>query len=168
MTAPTATHPAPEWLRELAAGRTRYEEMLGWPVRMEVTPRRLTVPVGTTFDALSMPAALGERVLTWLRIAMLAGPVTTSPDGDEWVLLAQPAPAPRPSIPAELCRLGVRPAPRGASIVIPTPTRGGSERGERWIEPPRTDRSLPPWPVLIGATRRVAAGMAGSVKAPQL
>jgi len=38
--------------------------------------------VGTVLDTLSMPAALGELVLAQLRIAMLAGTMTTSPDCD--------------------------------------------------------------------------------------
>ncbi len=149
-----------EWLRELAAARTHYEELLGWPVRMEVGQRCLTVPVGRALDALIMPAPLGEKVLAELTIMMLAGPVTTGPGGGWWTFLSRPVPAPRPGVPAALRRLRVRPAPRGTPVIIPTPVDGDS--GWRWIQPPHSGGSLPQWPLIIGATRRVGAEAVGS------
>lgn len=158
MNAPTTTFPAPEWLRTLAAARTHYEELLGWPVRVQVQQRYLTVPVGMALDALTMPATLGEKVLAELTISMLAGPVTADPGGDWWTFLSHPAPAPRLGVPAALRRLRVHPAPRGTPVIIPTSLDGGGESRWQWIEPPRPGRSLPPWSVVVGATRRVAAG----------
>lgn len=66
MDAPTATSVVPEWLRELAAARTRYQELLGGPVLRRWAACR-TVPVGMALDGLTMPAPLGARVLAELR-----------------------------------------------------------------------------------------------------
>jgi hypothetical protein len=104
-------------------------------------------------DAITMPAALGRRVLAELQIAMLAGPVISGP-GEWWTFITEPATAPRPAVPAELCRAKVHIAPRGAHVVIP-PRREALE----WIKRPQPQHALPPWSVVIGATRRVAAHM---------
>lgn len=162
MDAPITVSPVPEWLRELAAARTHYEDLLGWPVQMQVQQRCLTVPVGPALDALTMPATLGETVLAELTITMLAGPVTADPGGDWWTFLSHPVAASRLSVPAALRRLRVRPAPRGTPVVIPTHPGGDGANGWRWIEPPHPGRSLPPWSVITGATRRVAAAAVGS------
>lgn len=60
MTAAT-THPVPEWLRELTAARTYYEELLGWPVRVQVQRRRLTIPVGTALEPSPCPQPSARR-----------------------------------------------------------------------------------------------------------
>lgn len=155
----TATHPAPDWLRELATARTRYEELLGWPVCMDVQSRCVAVSVGTVLDAVTMPTTLGEKVRAELGFAMAAGPVATDPEGDRWTFLTQPAAA-RRDIPAELRELEVHAAPHGTPVVIPTRLEHADDRGWRWVELPYPRQSLPQWSVVLGATRRIAAGLA--------
>ncbi|MGH3978732.1 MAG: hypothetical protein ACRDRZ_06990 [Pseudonocardiaceae bacterium] len=162
MNIPTTTHPAPDWLRELTNARTRYEELLGWPVCVEVQPRHVRVPVGAVLDAITMPASLGEQVLTELTVTMQAGPVTAGPNADPWTFLTQPATAPCPGTPADLDRLEVRLLPRGAYANLPTQLDSGNDSAWRWIESPQLCQSLPPWTAVIGATRRVAAALVTS------
>lgn len=153
----TATHPAPDWLRELATARTSYEELLGWPVCMNVQSRCVAVPVGRVLDTITMPATLGEKVRVELGFPMPAGPVAEDPGGDRWTFLTQPTAAARRDIPAELCELEVHAAPHGAHVVIPTRLDGAGEREWRWVELPHPRQSLPPWSAVLGATRRIAA-----------
>ena len=155
----TATHPAPDWLRELATARTRYEELLGWPVCMDVLSQCVAVPVGTVLDTVTMPAILAQKVRVELGFTMPAGPVAADPDGDWWTFLTEPATAARHDIPAELRELEVHTARHGAHVVIPTRLDGADDRGWRWVELPHPHQSLPPWSALLGATHRIAAGL---------
>jgi hypothetical protein len=159
-TSPPTTPPAPQWLRDLVAARTHYEELLGWPVTVDVEPPRLVVAVGQVLDAVTMPATLGGSVLAELRITMLAGPVIADPGGAWWTFLAAPAAASRPDIPAELHARRVHLTPRGAHVIIPNLTAGDGL--PRWIEPPRPHHQLPPWSAVIGETRRVADHLAAA------
>ncbi|MEV6602785.1 hypothetical protein [Kutzneria sp. NPDC051319] len=156
MTILTPPRAAPEWLRELAAARARYEELFGWPVSVDVEPRRIVVPVGAVVDAVTMPSSLGEKVLAELDITMLAGPVTAGPGGAWWTFLSQPATAPRPEVPAELHAVKVRLTPRGAHAVLPT--RDDNNGPWRWIARPQPHRALPPWSAVIAVTRRIVTG----------
>lgn len=154
MTTPTATRPAPGWLRELAAARGQYEELFGWPVSVDVEPRRLVALVGGALDTLTMPATLGADVLTDLQLAKAAGPVVADPAGSSWTFLTRPATR---ELPDELHRIGVCPAAPGACAVIPTsPAETDDDNTWRWIERPRTGRPLPPWSVVIDAVCRSA------------
>jgi hypothetical protein len=155
----TATHPAPDWLRELATARTRYEELLGWPVCMDVLSQCVAVPVGMVLDTVTMPAILAQKVRVELGFTMPAGPVAADPDGDWWTFLTEPATAARHDIPAELRELEVHTARHGAHVVIPTRLDGTDDRGWRWVELPHPHQSLPPWSAVLGATRRIAAGL---------
>ena len=155
----TATHPAPDWLRELATARTRYEELLGWPVCMDVLSQCVAVPVGTVLDTVTMPAILAQKVRVELGFTMPAGPVAADPDGDWWTFLTEPATAARHDIPAELRELEVHTARHGAHVVIPTRLDGTDDRGWRWVELPHPHQSLPPWSAVLGATHRIAAGL---------
>ena len=155
----TATHPAPDWLRELATARTRYEELLGWPVCMDVLSQCVAVPVGMVLDTVTMPAILAQKVRVELGFTMPAGPVAADPDGDWWTFLTEPATAARHDIPAELRELEVHTARHGAHVVIPTRLDGTDDRGWRWVELPHPHQSLPPWSALLGATHRIAAGL---------
>lgn len=154
MTNLTTTTAAPQWLRELVAARTHYVELLGWPVTVEVGPRRLAVAVGPVLDAVTMPATLGRSVLAELRLTMLAGPVIADPGGAWWTLLTEPATAPRPELPTDLHARNVHLTPPGAHVTIPSLTE--SKGSSRWIEPPQPCHPLPPWSAVVGATRRVA------------
>lgn len=151
--------PAPvvEVVRELASARTRYEERFGWPVSMEVEKRRLIVAVGGVLDAVSMPAVLGQKVLAQLRVMMLAGPVIAGPAGQSWTFLTQPATAPGAAQRTDLRRLKVQLTPTGAHTVIPIVLDTTDTGSWSWVQPPQSDYPLPPWPVVIGTTRRVAA-----------
>jgi hypothetical protein len=154
LTSPAATSGAAQWLRDLISERIRYEEEFGWPVAVEVERRRLTVAVGDVLDSVTMPVAVGEKVLVQLRIAMLDGPVLASVGGERWTFLTTPEAPPMPVIPAELDAYGVRFTPRGAQVIIPGP--GSGEGSPHWIEAPRARNALPPWPAVIATARRVA------------
>ncbi|HEX3784992.1 MAG TPA: hypothetical protein VHX38_35475 [Pseudonocardiaceae bacterium] len=156
----TATQPAPrstaasDWLRELVDVRNEYEELLCWPVLLEVTNRRLIMPTGTTLDAVVMPAALGEKVLAELRIAMLDCPVIMEPDGS-WIFATDPVGAPHPAMPPELISAQVRTLPAGSQVVLPaSPHLCGV--GRSWVTPCRR-QSLAPWHAVIATGRRIIA-----------
>jgi hypothetical protein len=144
--------PAPEWLRNLVGARTHYEENLGWPASIEVEPHRVVIATGAVLDAIVIPASLAGAVLTELRIALLAGPVITDPDVSDWTFLTTPAGRVRPATPTDLTDQDVRSLDAGAHVTLPSET--GSPY---WIEPPRRRHCLPPWPVVLGTTRRVVA-----------
>lgn len=147
---------APESLPELAFAQARYQRVFGWPVSLDVEQRRLFVPVGEAFDAVTMPASLAETVRNELRIMMLAGPVIAVPGGQWWTLLTAPATAPRLDLQAALHRLRVHPTPSGAHTIIPTHLNGPCSTW-RWVQQPQQHHPLPPWSLVISATRRVAA-----------
>lgn len=160
LTSSTAMPAAPQWLRDLVAARTQYEELLGWPVTVDVGPRRLVVAVGRVLDAVTMPATLGRSVLTELQLTMLAGPVIAGPGGAWWTLLTESATVLRPDLPAELHAHKVYLAPSGTHVIIPLLVDG--EGSSRWIEQPRSRYPLPPWSVVIAATRRVVDHLASA------
>jgi hypothetical protein len=159
-TSPTAPPAAPQWLCDLVAARTHYEELLGWPVTVDVEPRRLAVAAGQVLDAITMPTTLGTSVLAELQITMLAGPVIAGPGGAWWTFLTAPAAASRPDIPAHLHAHKVHLTPRGAHVIIPNPNPTAGEGSPQWIAPPCPRHALPPWSVVIGATRRAVDHLA--------
>lgn len=154
---------APEWLRELAAARTHYEEMFGWPVAIKVEQQVLVAPVGGVLDAVTMPATLGDKVLADLQLMMRAGPVIATPDNSSWMFFTQPAIGPARDMPAELRQLQVHPIPKGTHVVIPTHI--DSDSGLRWIKQPQPHRPSPPWSVIIGLACRVAPILISDEKA---
>jgi hypothetical protein len=155
MTILTPHHPAPEWMRDLAAARARYEELFGWPVSIDIGPRRIVVPVGEVLDAITMPSTLGLKVLEELNIAMMTGPVTSGPQGTWWTFLTQPATGARREVTTELHALKVHITPPGAHVVLPT--RPDNDDGWQWITPPQHHRTLPLWSAVVAVTRRMAA-----------
>jgi len=155
MTISITNRPAPAWLRELAHGRDSYEELLGWPVSVQVGNRALIVAIGQTVDAVTMPAGLGAQVRDELGIAMLNGPVIADPDGRRWTFLTKPLEALRPTITADLSHAHVDLAPHGGYVVIPTEPGTSSGKLWRWIEQPTPARALPPAYAVIGVTRRL-------------
>ncbi len=159
MNAPSLSGSAPEWLRELAAARTHYEEMFGWPVAIEIEQQVLAVPAGGVLDAVTMPATLGGKVLTELQLMMLVGPVIATPDNASWTFFTQPVLGPARDVPADLHYLQVHLIPQGTHVVIPTHI--DSDSGLRWIKHPQPHRPSPPWSVIIDIARRVAAKLIG-------
>lgn len=155
MTISITNRPAPMWLRELAHGRATYEELLGWPVSVQVGTRVLIVAIGQVLEAVSMPASLGAHVRAELGIAMLSGPVVADPDGKRWTFLTKPLDRLRPTIAADLSHLQVDVAPHGSHVVVPTDPNTTSGPLWRWLEPPSPARSLPPAYAVIGVTRRL-------------
>jgi hypothetical protein len=155
MTISITNRPAPAWLRELAHGRATYEELLGWPVSVQVGNRMLIVAIGQTVEAVTMPASLGAMVRAELGIAMLSGPVAAAPDGARWTFLTKPLDRLRPNITADLSHLRVDVAPHGAHVAIPTDPHTSTGRGWRWIEQPSPARALPPAYAVIAVTRRL-------------
>ncbi|MGH4023428.1 MAG: hypothetical protein ACRDRV_02470 [Pseudonocardiaceae bacterium] len=154
---------APEWLRELAAARTRYEEMFGWPVAIKVEQQVLVFPVGGVLDAVTMPAALGDKVLSELQLMMRAGPVIVTSDNSSWMFFTQPAIGPARDVWAELRHLQVHLVPKGTHVVIPTQI--DSDGGLRWIRRPQPHRPSPLGSVIIDITCRVATGLISDEKA---
>lgn len=156
MTISITNRPAPAWLRELAHGRAEYEELLGWPVSVQVGNRVLIVAIGNTVEAVTMPAGLGARVHAEMGIAMLSGPVLADPDGRHWTFLTKPLDRLRPNITADLSHLRVEVAPHGSHVVIPTGPAVTTGLVWRWIERPTPARVLPPAYAVIAVTRRLA------------
>jgi hypothetical protein len=155
MTISITNRPAPAWLRELAHGRDTYEELLGWPVSVQVGKRVLIVAIGQVLDAVTMPSTLGAQVRAELGIAMLSGPIVADPDGTRWAFLTKPLDRLRPATAADLSHERVEVVPHGGYVVLPTApqTRTGSRW--RWVEPPSLGRALPPAYAVIGLTRRL-------------
>jgi hypothetical protein len=150
----TMTQPAPAWLRDLAAARAHYEELFGWPVAVQVGQRQLAVALGSTLDAITMPAELGAQVHAQLGIAMLAGPVIAHPDGGRWTFLTQAVPGTRGDIADGLAGQDVRHAGVGAYTVIPTDAGNG---GWRWVHEPRPHQMLPSAYAVLATARRLCA-----------
>ena len=140
-------------LRELTRARTEYEERLGWPVRLDVEPRRLVLRTGQIIDAIEVPAALGRPALADLRITLLAGPVVADPTGAYWMFLTEPADRLHDCSDLEL--LDVRPVPPGSYVVVPPDLDDPSPW--RWIERPRPHHALPPWAAVAGTLRRIGS-----------
>jgi hypothetical protein len=159
-TSPAAMPPAPRWLRDLITARTQYEELLGWPVTVDMGPRRLVLAVGHVLDAVTMPEPLGASVLAELQITMLAGPVVADSDGPRWTFLTDLATASQPDISSDLHAHTVHLVPRSGHVIVPGPSDG--EGSSRWVRPPRPHHRLPPWSVVIGTTRRVVNGHLGT------
>ncbi len=157
MTISITNRPAPVWLRELAHGRAEYEELLGWPVSVQVGNRLLIVSIGQTVEAVTMPAGLGARVRAELGIAMLSGPVVADPDGVRWTFITKPLDHLRPNITADLSHLRVVVAPHGSHVTIPTGPDVSAGKVWRWIERPAPGKPLPPAYAVIAVTRRLAA-----------
>ena len=156
MTISITNRPAPAWLRELANGRAEYEELLGWPVSVQVGNRLLIVAIGPTVEAVTMPAVLGMRVRAELGIAMLTGPVVADPDGLRWTFITKPFERLRPTITADLSHLHVDVAVPGSHVAIPTGPDVVAGRVWRWVEQPAPGKSLPPAYAVIAVTRRLA------------
>lgn len=157
MTISITNRPAPAWLRELAHGRATYEELLGWPVAVQVGNRVLILAIGQTVEAVTMPAALGAMVRDELGIALLSGPVSTDPEGRRWTFLTKPLETLRPNITADLSHLAVTVAPLGSHVIIPTGPMTTTGKLWRWIEPPAPARALPPAYAVIAVIRRLTA-----------
>jgi hypothetical protein len=158
MTTTITNRPAPWWLRELAHGRAAYEELLGWPVSVQVGNRVLIVSIGASIAALTMPAALGAAVREELSLALQDGPVLTDPQGLKWTFLTRPAECLRPGVATELAKVRVDLAPRSGHVVVPTaPTMSPVAVGSawRWLEAPRPAKPLPPAYPVIAVTRRL-------------
>jgi hypothetical protein len=143
-----------DWLRELVNARNEYEELLGWPVLLEVTSRRLVMRTGTALDAVVMPATLGEQVLAELRIAMLGCPVVAEPDGS-WVFVTEPVDGPCPAMPPELISAQVRTLPSDSRLVLPKVLHRRGV-GRSWVTACRR-QPLAPWHAVIATSRRVIA-----------
>jgi hypothetical protein len=158
MSSSRVSEPAPTWLRELAEARARYQELLGWPVSVQVGYRNLVVAVGEVLVAIAMPAGLGARVRTQLGMSIMAGPIIASADGSRWTFLAKSGSAIRPAVAEDLSGSEVRLAPWGSYVVVPTGLETTTARVERWIESPQPNRSLPDACTIVGLTRRLTYG----------
>jgi hypothetical protein len=135
--------PAPSWLRDLVDATASYQELLGWPVSVQVGQQNLVVAVGQVLDAVTIPAALGSSV----RAQLEPTPIMTNSTGTSWTFLVKPAPFLVDGVP------GLRVHGAGCQVVIPAAmalTTGGAER---WIECPVPNRSLPSTGDVVDAAR---------------
>src|SRR5436309_8245690 len=144
MTTSLTSLPAPTWLRQLTDARAAYEELLGWPVSIQVGRRDLVVVVGGTVGAVGMPARLGAGVRQELGFTMLCGPIVADPTGSWWTFLTMPVGTLRPDVAADLAAVKVQIAPRGTCIDIPSEVSGPAIGGRRSVEPPSPNRHLHP------------------------
>jgi hypothetical protein len=135
--------------------RNDYEELLGWPVALHVTARRLTIAAGHFLDAVSMPTALGTRVQRQLRIVSLDGPVVAGPRQGWLTFLTGLSDPADPQLPEDLRRAEIRLVMRRERVEVPTVCMTRSPGEVRWFSPPRPRRSPPAWSVVIGMSRRV-------------
>ncbi|GAA0507047.1 hypothetical protein GCM10011581_41380 [Saccharopolyspora subtropica] len=115
----------------------------GWWVDHDPRTDRTTLIVGGRVSALRMPAELAARVHRVLTIHLQAGPVLV--DGTDWVLFTQADG--RRDLPADL--RDVRVVAPGTRLELPPPDDA------RWVD--RADRPVPPWQVVVSATRRACA-----------
>lgn len=155
MTTTVTPLPAPSWLRELSTARATYEELLGWPVSIQVSTRDLVAVVGATLGAIGMPARLGAQVRQELGFAMLCGPIVADPGGTFWTFVTRPVGLPRPDVADDLDAVRVHVAARGESVEIPCDTRGSAIGGWRWVERPVPNRPLPPGSAVVSIVRRL-------------
>jgi hypothetical protein len=147
--------PAPTWLRELTNARARYEELLGWPVSVQIGRRDLVILIGGSVGAVSMPARLGAQVRQELGFAMLCGPIVADPGGGSWTFLTKPAGPLRADVAHDLAAVRVWVASRGAAVQIPCDTKGSAIGGWRWVERPVANRPLPPGSAVVSMVRRL-------------
>jgi hypothetical protein len=156
MTDSITNQPAPQWLRDLARGRASYEELLGWPVTVQVTTRTLTLHLDDTVSALTMPVALGTVVRRELGVAMQHAPVISDPEALTWTFLTRPPEELRSGVAAALALARVTFARAGCQVVVPTsPLEGAVIRNRQWIDPPTPGRTLPPAYPVISVARRL-------------
>src|SRR5437660_11589748 len=149
MTTSLTPLPAPTWLRELTDASAKYEELLGWPVSIQVGRRDLVILIGGSIGAVEMPARLGAHVRQELGFAMLCGPIVADPGGTSWTFLTKPAGPLRADVAHDLAAVRVHLAPRGASIQIPASIRETTIGGWRWVERPVANPPLPPGSAVI-------------------
>ena len=149
------TRPAPVWLRDLADARARYEELLGWPVSVQVGRRDLVLAVGGSIGAVGMPARLGARVRQELGIAMLCGPIVADQGGGWWTFLTKPVGVLRPDVAHDLAAVRVRLVPRGSFVELPLHVNGSEAPGGRWVERPAPAMGMPPGSVVVAMVRRL-------------
>jgi hypothetical protein len=147
--------PAPAWLRNLATARASYQELLGWPVSMQVSQQNLVVEVGSALVAVAMPAGLGARVRAQLGVSFISAAIIANAEGTRWTFLAAPGTATRPPSAEELLSVGVQFAPHGSYVVIPTSLKMSAGRVERWIDCPHPNRALPPVCAVAELARRL-------------
>jgi hypothetical protein len=128
----STTAPAPLWLRELADARAGYQELVGWPVSVQVGGRNLVVALGGELNAITMPARLGARVRALLD---RPAPVFASVGRTHWTFLVGTVAVDNSTIVGS----DVEMATPGTYLAIPTQLAGSP-----WVEPPRPSRPLPP------------------------
>lgn len=149
---------APAWLLELAMARSDYEELLGWPVELQITARRLTIPAGRSFDAVFIPVRLGAPVQRQLRVVSQDGPVIAGPRRGWLTFLTKLSASAEPLLPTDLDHAGVSLVRRGKPVVLPAAPEISDAGEVRWFSPPRP-RRMPAWPVVLGVCRRVISGL---------
>ena len=155
MTTSLTPLPAPSWLRQLTEARATYEELLGWPVTIQVGRRDIALIIGATVGAIGIPARLGAAVRQELGFTMLCGPIVADPTAQWWTFLTRPVGLLRPDVAEDLSSVRVRIAPRGACVEIPQAPNSTTPNTWRWVEPPLPARPLPPGSAVISMIRRL-------------
>ncbi|MFB9236120.1 bifunctional DNA primase/polymerase [Plantactinospora siamensis] len=169
----TGCHPAIEdWERSASADPARVAAW--WRVR----PYGVLLATGRAFDAIEVPAYLGQRVLDATRPYARAetaaegrGPVAVTPGG-RWIFLVSPGEPLRPEL--DQCLYVIR---HGFGSWIPAPPTRLAEGVVRWAVAPEETRWRLPDPysvqeILVDALRAVAPAapvtlLAGHLPAPR-
>lgn len=137
------------------ASRCRFYRQCGLPAAVQPELGRIIVPAGRV-GAITMPARLGQEVKALLQLRRSAlGPIISHPRSKRWTYLVRPDLPDEVALFAELFRLDVSVARRGAQIARPSPA-DRSPCFRVWVEPPR-DTFRPSGSVVVAAIR-VRAG----------
>ncbi|WP_285748180.1 hypothetical protein [Lentzea sp. NBRC 105346] len=143
-------------LRDLSDVKARYEEMLGWRVALDVSHRRLFLPVGRDLGAITMPAHMAVVVTAQLRVAVMAGPVIVSPGGRWHTFLTTGAKG--PNFPLVLRQARVQFLPTGGQVIVPNTLDARCDpTGWCWADPPRPYCVLPSWSAVVVAAKVAVA-----------
>ncbi len=155
MTTSNTTRPAthPDTTPEQRCLRYRRDHHL--PATVDPTSRRILLPIGGLIGAITMPTALGHRVLAGLRVRMLTGPVIAHPHTHRWTFLTGPGHTLTETVHADLLQLQTSVAHPGDDVVLPSPD--DEHLGRRhWIHNPDTRSDLPPQSAVIATTTAMA------------
>lgn len=148
----TTTRPSP--IPDLQQRCDSYRTDHHLPAILGPATRQILLPIEGIVAAITMPPALGQRVLAGLRVRMLAGPVIASTATHRWTFLTGPGDTHSANTLADLLRLDVTVCPIGEHIALPTPA--DEHIGTRhWANPP-SHRDLPPQSTVIATTRAMA------------
>ncbi len=155
MTTSNTKSPAvhPDTTPEQRCARYRRDHHL--PATVDPASRRILLPIGGLIGAITMPTALGHRVLAGLRVRMLTGPVIAHPHAQRWTFLIGPGHTLTETVHADLLQLQTSVAHPGDNVVLPSPDDEHLGRWH-WIVSLDTLNDFPPQSAVIATTTAMA------------